>query len=1167
MPHDPTPRGRKSLALLAGVVVPISAIAVLNTPAAFAGDALSVTSTTTARVQPGGTATLSGLSVSGAASSSDLDVTVSTDVGSLNVADHDDVTLAYGNNWSGDASVTFDGTPDEVNEALASVQLTQAASSGTTAHITVNALPHEDGMVYSPSNGHYYQFVADPTKNITWTQAQTAAASKTFLGQSGYLATIPNSTVNDLITSKIPGALNVWIGAESTDDPDASDGTPTRVWEWVNGPLAGTVIDNCTNWQPTTVWNDDPGDPIFGGMPTQVACDDTPATTTYSNWSSGEPNNSQGASTPHSGEWVAVTNWGSASGLWNDLPDSDVDAGGYVVEYGDDATGSSGFTGTAAATSDVQIVDVAGAPTGVSATRGNGKATVTFTAPTDTGGSTIANYTVTAQPGNITKVCSGSPCDVTGLTNGTAYTFSVHANNDEGAGVESDQTSSVTPATVPSAPANVTATREDGKAVVNFDAPANGGSAITGYKVTSHPGGAVTHCATTSCEISGLTNGTAYTFTVVATNDVGDSAASDGSAEVTPAAKPGVPTGVSVTRDGTSAQVTFTAPTSTGGIPLTGYVVTLSPGGQTYPCDHSPCTITGLDESTAYTATVKATNDAGTGAASDAADVLYHFDQVGTPAITGPAVEGSTLTAHPGDWEPTDGVTYDYQWFADGSPISGATGQTHVLTGDEVGSTITVQVTAHRAAYADATSEASDETSTVLAAFDEHPAPTIRGTTVVGNTLTAVDGEWAPADATLTHQWLVDGQPIDGATGDTLTLTEALAGHTITVRTTATHDGYASVSETSEATDAVLNAFTMVTDPTIAGTVVNGSTLTANTGIWAPSADSFTYQWFADGEPIDGVTGSSLILGPDQVGKTITVTATGHKAGYADATSDSSSATAKVLDALTATPAPQVTGTVKVGSTLSLTDGDWAPSDTVRTHQWYANGQPIDGATGDTLLLTPDLLGKTITVSTTGSKSGYAPVSVDSAQTTAVAQGDWSKTSEATMTGSSALGGTITAVPQHTTQQPDSYAYRWFAAGKRVAGASSETFVGSKKYAGQRISVEVTAVKAGYPDIVSTTTGSHPVGTFWRNAAPTISGTVRSGAVVKAVVDTTQWAPAPTSVSYSWWIDGKRISGATKASYRIPAKYKRHQLAVHVIAKKAGYPLQTERFSPRSTIK
>jgi uncharacterized repeat protein (TIGR02543 family) len=89
-------------------------------------------------------------------------------------------------------------------------------------------------------------------------------------------------------------------------------------------------------------------------------------------------------------------------------------------------------------------------------------------------------------------------------------------------------------ATTPTAPTGVTATAGDTQVTVSWTASSSGGSDITGYTVTANPGGATCQTVTTSCVVTGLTNGTAYTFTVTATNSVGTSTASAASSPVTP---------------------------------------------------------------------------------------------------------------------------------------------------------------------------------------------------------------------------------------------------------------------------------------------------------------------------------------------------------------------------------------------------------------------------------------------------------------------------------------------------------------------------------------------------------------------------------------------------------------------------------------------------------
>ena len=99
------------------------------------------------------------------------------------------------------------------------------------------------------------------------------------------------------------------------------------------------------------------------------------------------------------------------------------------------------------------------------------------------------------------------------------------------------------PPTVPGAPTGVTATAGDGNATVSWTAPSNGGAPITRYTVTPYIGSAAQPATTvngtppvTNATVTSLTNGTAYTFTVTATNSVGTGAASAPSNSVTPTA-------------------------------------------------------------------------------------------------------------------------------------------------------------------------------------------------------------------------------------------------------------------------------------------------------------------------------------------------------------------------------------------------------------------------------------------------------------------------------------------------------------------------------------------------------------------------------------------------------------------------------------------------------
>ncbi|WP_025694358.1 cadherin-like beta sandwich domain-containing protein [Paenibacillus durus] len=124
--------------------------------------------------------------------------------------------------------------------------------------------------------------------------------------------------------------------------------------------------------------------------------------------------------------------------------------------------------------------------------------------------------------------------DATGLTNGTTSYFVVKATNPGGDSAVSNELSA-TPRTVPAAPTDVNAVAGNGQATVSFTAPSdNGGSPIIGYEVTALPGNIIAEGTSSPITVTGLSNGTAYTFTVKAVNSAGKSAGSAVSNEIIP---------------------------------------------------------------------------------------------------------------------------------------------------------------------------------------------------------------------------------------------------------------------------------------------------------------------------------------------------------------------------------------------------------------------------------------------------------------------------------------------------------------------------------------------------------------------------------------------------------------------------------------------------------
>ena len=273
-----------------------------------------------------------------------------------------------------------------------------------------------------------------------------------------------------------------------------------------------------------------------------------------------------------------------------------------------------------------------GAPTiGTATVTGTTTATVAFTAPASNGGAAITSYTATSSPGSITGTLSqagSGTITVSGLTTGTAYTFTVTATNAVGTSAASAASNSIT---TYSAPANTVA-------------PAVTGTATRGQTLSSTTGtwtGVPTPTFTyqwqrVTTNIASATSSTYVLVTadvgntircvVTATNTVSAISANSNATASVAAVVAGAPTIGTATQTGTTtATVAFTAPADNGGATITSYTATSSPGsitGTLSQAGSGTITVSGLTASTAYTFTVTATNSAGTSAASAASNSI-----------------------------------------------------------------------------------------------------------------------------------------------------------------------------------------------------------------------------------------------------------------------------------------------------------------------------------------------------------------------------------------------------------------------------------------------------------------------------------------------------------------------------------------------------------------
>ena len=249
---------------------------------------------------------------------------------------------------------------------------------------------------------------------------------------------------------------------------------------------------------------------------------------------------------------------------------------------------------------DAAAVSTPDAPGNFDTTAGDGRVTLSWTAPAGDGGAAILNYEYRVRPADDsaawnpdwTDVPDGSDPGssaadetrlvVSGLDNGTQYTFELRAVNSAGGGavVSANETPVAAPPEEPGRPRGLQADAGDGQVTLRWEAPLDdGGSSITEYQYrhgegASVPAGATWHSAGLNSRqtVTGLTNGRQYSFEVRAANSAGEGPPA--SIQATPeaiATAPSAPRFLKAVTSSGQVRLSWFAPERDGGSSITEY--------------------------------------------------------------------------------------------------------------------------------------------------------------------------------------------------------------------------------------------------------------------------------------------------------------------------------------------------------------------------------------------------------------------------------------------------------------------------------------------------------------------------------------------------------------------------------------------------------------------
>lgn len=262
-------------------------------------------------------------------------------------------------------------------------------------------------------------------------------------------------------------------------------------------------------------------------------------------------------------------------------------------------------------------------------------------------------------------------------------------------------------------------------------------------------------------------------------------------------------------------------------------------------------------------------------------------------------------------------------------------------------------------------------------------------------------------------------------------------------------------------------------------------------------------------------------------------------------------------------PTPTISGAAQVDATLTVDPGTWGPESTHLAYQWQRDGVDIQNATNSTYQVRAEDVGAEIGVVVTATSDGYTPASASAVVTVPITTASFVAPDDVTVSGTFAVGNTVSVDAGTWTPSPQSFTYQWLRDGVAITDATDPSYTLTADDANHAVSVRVAAIGDGYAQTsLNSVSKSVALGTL-QGAQPVISGTANIGQTLQ--IETGSWSPTP-SLTCQWYRAGEAISGATECSYDVTTADVGAAITVAQTGSLTGYQPLTLTSAPTSVV-